>query len=114
MSGSGIAVALAVLAGLAGAVQVALMSQLGDRISVVGALAFATLFTAVAAFLILVIAKRSLSAYVDAFHQPWWILMGGLMGQNSFHPRWKAASRQSLSVAQTTLSSRCRPMSLLR
>jgi transporter family-2 protein len=80
VSGSGIAVGLSVLAGLAGAVQVALMSQLGDRISIVGALAFATLFTAVASVLILVIARRSVSAYVDAFHQPWWILMGGLMG----------------------------------
>jgi Uncharacterized protein conserved in bacteria len=27
-----------------------------------------------------VIVKHSVSAYVDAFHQPWWILMGGLMG----------------------------------
>ena len=36
--------------------------------------------SAVAAFLILVVARRSLSAYVDAFHQPWWILTGGLMG----------------------------------
>ena len=42
------------LAGLAGAVQVALMSQLGDRISITGALAFATLFTALASFVILV------------------------------------------------------------
>ena len=80
MSGSGIAVGLCVIAGLAAAVQIALMSQLGDRISIVGALAFATLFTAVASFLILVIARRSFSAYVDAFHQPWWLLMGGLMG----------------------------------
>jgi len=79
VSGSGIAVGLSVLAGLAGAVQVALMSQLGDRISIAGALASATLFTAVAAFLILVVARRSVSAYADALHQPWWILMGGLM-----------------------------------
>ncbi|HEV7132906.1 MAG TPA: DMT family transporter [Gaiellaceae bacterium] len=80
MTGSGLAVGLSVLAGLAGAVQVALMSQLGDRISVAGALAFATLFTAAAAFVVLVLAKRSLHAYADAFHQPWWLLMGGLMG----------------------------------
>jgi bacterial/archaeal transporter family-2 protein len=80
VSGSGLAVGLSVLAGLAGAVQVALMSQLGERITIVGAMGFATLFTAVAAFLILVAAKRSVSAYIDAFHQPWWILMGGLMG----------------------------------
>ena len=55
MSGSGLAVGLSVLAGLAGAIQVALMSQLGDRISIVGALAFATLFTAVASFVILIL-----------------------------------------------------------
>jgi transporter family-2 protein len=71
---------LSVLAGLAGAVQIAMMSQLGDRISVAGALAFATLFTAVAAFVILLLVRRSLVAYREAFHQPWWMLMGGLMG----------------------------------
>ena len=80
MSGSALAVSFSVLAGLAGAVQVAVMSQLGDRISVAGALAFASLFTAVAAFAILLAARRSVSAYVDAFHQPWWMLMGGVMG----------------------------------
>jgi transporter family-2 protein len=80
VSGSGLAVGLSVLAGLAGAVQVAVMSQLGVRISIAGALAFASLLTAVAAFLILVIARRSVSAYADAFHQPWWVLTGGVMG----------------------------------
>ena len=62
VSGSALAVALSVAAGLAGAVQVAMMSQLGDRISIAGALAFATLFTALAAFVILLLVKRSLSA----------------------------------------------------
>lgn len=80
MSGSGLAVGLSVLAGLAGAVQVAVMSQLGVRISIAGALAFASLLTAVAALLILVIARRSVSAYADAVHQPWWVLTGGVMG----------------------------------
>lgn len=80
MSGSGVAVGLSVLAGLAGAVQVAVMSQLGGRISVAGALAFATLATAVASFILLMIARRSVAAYVDAFHQPWWTLLGGLLG----------------------------------
>jgi hypothetical protein len=37
VSGSALAVALSVVAGLAGALQVAMMSQLGDRISVAGA-----------------------------------------------------------------------------
>jgi len=80
MSGSGLAVFLSVLAGLAGAVQVAMMSQLGDRITVAGALAFALLVSAVVAFLILVVAQQSVRAYVDAFHQPKWMLLGGLAG----------------------------------
>jgi transporter family-2 protein len=80
MSGSALAVFLSVVAGLAGAVQIAVMSQLGDRISVAGALAFASLFTAVAAFVILVAAQRSLRAYVEAFDQPWWVLTGGIWG----------------------------------
>jgi len=79
MSGSALAVALSVVAGLAGAVQVAMMSQLGDRISIAGALAFATVFTAAVALVILLLAKRSLSPFADAFRQPWWMLLGGLM-----------------------------------
>jgi transporter family-2 protein len=80
VSGNAVAVFLSVLAGLAGAVQISMMSQLGDRISVAGALAFATLFTAVAAFGLLLIVRRSLSAYREALHQPWWMLLGGVMG----------------------------------
>lgn len=80
MSGSALAVALSLLAGLAGAVQVAMMSQLGDRISIAGALAFASLLMAAAAVVILLLAKQSLSPVADAFRQPWWMLLGGLMG----------------------------------
>jgi transporter family-2 protein len=80
VSGSAVAVFLSVLAGLAGSVQVAVMSQLGDRIGIVGALAFATMFTALAALGMLVVAERSLDAYVGAFRQPWWMLAGGVMG----------------------------------
>jgi len=29
---------------------------------------------------LLLLVKRSLSACVDAFRQPWWMLLGGLMG----------------------------------
>ena len=68
------------VAGLAGAMQVSFMSQLGDRITVVGAVAFATLFTAVVALLLLLIFRRSFAAYRDAFDHPWWMLMGGLLG----------------------------------
>ena len=80
MTGSALAVLLSVLAGLAGAVQVSMMSQLGDRISIVGAVAFATLFTAVVSVGLLLAFRRSFSAYRNAFDHPWWMLMGGLLG----------------------------------
>jgi transporter family-2 protein len=80
VSGNAIATGLAVAAGLAGSVQVALMSRLGERIGVLGALAFSTALTAVIAFLILVVARGSLGAFSQAVHQPWWMLLGGVMG----------------------------------
>jgi transporter family-2 protein len=80
VSGSAIATGLAVAAGLAGSVQVALMSRLGERIGVLGALAFSTALTAVIALLILLIARGSLDAFSRAVHQPWWMLLGGVMG----------------------------------
>lgn len=80
MSGSALAVFLSVVAGIAGAAQVAMMSQLGDRISIAGAVAFATLVTAVASVLILLVARHGVSAYADALSQPWWMLLGGLLG----------------------------------
>jgi transporter family-2 protein len=80
MTGSGLAVFLSVVAGLAGAVQVSMMSQLGDRISIVGAVAFATLFTAVVSFGLLLAFRQSFAAYRNAFDHPWWMLMGGLAG----------------------------------
>jgi len=80
VSGNALATTLAVAAGLAGAAQVAVMSQLGERIGVTEALGFATLLTAVAAFLGLLIVRRSVEGYVRALHQPWWMLTGGLLG----------------------------------
>jgi transporter family-2 protein len=80
VSGNALATGLAVAAGLAGSVQVALMSRLGERIGVLGALAFSTALTAVIALLILVIARGSLGAFSRAVHQPWWMLLGGVMG----------------------------------
>jgi|SRR5579872_1006943 len=80
VSGSTLATALAVAAGLAGAAQVAVMSRLGERIGVGEALGFATLVTAAVAFVGLVIVKHSVSGYERALHQPWWMLTGGLLG----------------------------------
>ncbi len=80
MSGSAIATVLAIAAGLAGSIQVALMSRLGERIGVLEALAFSTALTAVLAVVVLAVARQSLGGFERAVHQPWWMLLGGVMG----------------------------------
>jgi len=80
MSGNGLATLLAVASGLAGSVQVALMSRLGERIGVLEALAFSTGLTALLALVIVAAARSSVLGYERALHQPWWMLMGGVMG----------------------------------
>lgn len=80
MSGGALATTLAVAAGLAGSIQVAIMSRLGERIGVLEALAFSTLVTAVGAVAVLVVARSSLTGFERAVHQPWWMLTGGLFG----------------------------------
>jgi transporter family-2 protein len=56
------------------------MSRLGDRIGVLEALAFSTLLTAALAAVALALVHRSVGGYERALHQPWWMLMGGVMG----------------------------------
>jgi transporter family-2 protein len=69
-----------VIAGLAGSVQVAMMSRLGERIGVLEALAFSAAITAGLAFVVLVLAHQSVAGFERAVHQPWWMLLGGVMG----------------------------------
>ena len=80
MSGGAVATVLAVAAGLAGSIQVALMSRLGERIGVLEALGFSAALTAVLAVAILALAHHSLGGFARAVHQPWWMLLGGVMG----------------------------------
>jgi bacterial/archaeal transporter family-2 protein len=80
VSGGGLAAGLAVAAGLAGSIQVALMSRLGERIGVLEALGFSAALTGVLAVLILVVARGSLGGFGRAVHQPWWMLLGGVAG----------------------------------
>jgi bacterial/archaeal transporter family-2 protein len=80
VSGSGLATGLAVAAGLAGSVQVAMMSRLGERIGVLEALAFSAAVTAGLAFVVLVLAHQSVAGFERAVQQPWWMLLGGVMG----------------------------------
>ena len=80
MSGGALATALAIAAGLAGSIQVAVMSRLGERIGVLEALAFSATLTAAIAVVILLLFRQSLGGFGQALHQPWWVLTGGAMG----------------------------------
>ena len=56
------------------------MSGLGDRIGVAGAIAFATVLSAVLAVAALLVLDHSLGAFPQAVRQPWWLLIGGVIG----------------------------------
>ena len=75
-----VVVALAVFAGLAGSVQVAVMGRFGGRIGVVEALAFATGVQLVLALSILVVVRSGFGGIGGAFRAPPWMWLGGLMG----------------------------------
>ena len=75
-----VAVALSVLAGLAGSVQVAVMGRFGDRIGVPEALALATCVQLVLSLAILLVARRGTGGLAGAFHAPLWMWLGGVMG----------------------------------
>jgi transporter family-2 protein len=80
VSGNVLATLLTVSAGIAGSVQISLMSRLGERIGVLEALGFSAALTAVLAFVLLLLARQTVVGYARAFHQPWWMLGGGVMG----------------------------------
>jgi transporter family-2 protein len=73
-------VAFAVLAGVAGSVQVAVMSKLGDRVGTFGALAWATSLSAVIALALLLVARQGFGELAAAARQPVWLWSGALMG----------------------------------
>jgi len=74
-----VAIALASVAGLAGAVQVAVMAELGDRVGVLSALAFSGIVTAGIALAMLLLAKRTLRGLGDVLEQPVWLWTGGAL-----------------------------------
>jgi transporter family-2 protein len=74
------AVALAIVAGLAGSVQVAVMGRFGARIGVIEALTFATAVQLTLSLAFLVVARSGLGGLGDAFRAPVWMWLGGLMG----------------------------------
>jgi transporter family-2 protein len=77
---TGAAVVLSILAGLAGSIQIAVMSQLGERTSITAALAFATLLTALFAAGVLLVTRHGFGGYADVARQPAWLWIGSLAG----------------------------------
>jgi transporter family-2 protein len=74
------AVALTVLAGLAGSVQVAVMGRFGGRIGVAEALVFSTAVQLALAGVILVVSRGGAGGLTGAVRQPAWMWLGGVMG----------------------------------
>jgi bacterial/archaeal transporter family-2 protein len=74
------AVALAVAAGLAGSVQVAVMGRFGGRIGVVEALTFSTAIQLGLSLAILLVARLGFGGLGGAVRAPAWMWLGGLMG----------------------------------
>jgi transporter family-2 protein len=74
------AVALAIAAGLAGSVQVAVMGRFGGRIGVVEALTFSTAVQLGLSLAILLVARSGFGGLGGAFRTPAWMWLGGLMG----------------------------------
>jgi transporter family-2 protein len=73
------ATTLAFVAGLGGAVQIAVQGRLGDRVGAIEAMATASLVGAALALVVLLLARRSVSGIGDALGAPKWMLLGGVM-----------------------------------
>jgi transporter family-2 protein len=74
-----VAVALAVAAGLAGAVQAAVMGELGDRVGVFPAIAFSGIIVVVLSVFALLVVKHSFGGLGEVLHQPAWLWIGGFL-----------------------------------
>jgi bacterial/archaeal transporter family-2 protein len=74
-----LAIALAVAAGLAGAVQAAVMGELGERTGVFPALAFSGVVSVALGVGLLLLVTQSLSGLADVARQPVWLWTGGAL-----------------------------------
>ena len=77
---SGLAIALATLAGIAGSVQVAVMGRFGGRIGVFEALVFSTAVQLVLSAFLLLVVRSGTGGLAHALKTPAWMWIGGLMG----------------------------------
>jgi bacterial/archaeal transporter family-2 protein len=75
--GTAAAVSLALVAGLAGSIQVAVMGRFGERIGSFEALAANLIFSTIVATTVLLVLRQSLAGFGEALHSPWWYWVGG-------------------------------------
>jgi len=74
-----LAIALVIAAGIAGAVQAAVMGEIGERAGIFPALAFAGIVSVVLSMALLLIAKQSVRGVADVVREPVWLWTGGAM-----------------------------------
>lgn len=74
-----VAVVLAIAAGLAGAIQAAVMGELGERVGVFPALAFSGVVSLVFGLVALLLVKQSVRGLADVVHEPVWLWTGGAL-----------------------------------
>jgi transporter family-2 protein len=77
---SGLAVGLAIIGGLAGSVQVAVMGRFGGRVGVFEALAFSTAIQLILAAIVLLAVRGGIGGLHHVTKTPLWMWAGGLMG----------------------------------
>ncbi|MCP9485601.1 MAG: DMT family transporter [Gaiellaceae bacterium MAG52_C11] len=78
MSGATAAVvALALVAGVAGSIQVAVMGRFGERIGSFEALVANLAFSTLLALLVLLTLRQGFGGIGGAFRSPWWYWLGG-------------------------------------
>jgi len=75
--GTAAAASLALVAGLAGSIQVAVMGRFGERIGSFEALAANLIFSSILAITVLLVVRQSLAGFGDALRSPWWYWVGG-------------------------------------
>jgi transporter family-2 protein len=75
--GTAAAATLALIAGLAGSIQVAVMGRFGERIGSFEALAANLLFSTLIATTVLLVLRQSLAGFGEAVRSPWWYWVGG-------------------------------------
>ncbi|HJU48043.1 MAG TPA: DMT family transporter [Gaiellaceae bacterium] len=79
MGSTGVAAVFAFVAGLGGAIQIAVQGRLADRVGSIEALACASIIGGLVALCVLLAARRSVDGLRDGVTGPKWLLLGGVM-----------------------------------